>query len=239
MLHPPPSDRYGTSFDYVPPPPAPMPSGHYPNMNGVLPDASMSSILVPPPLRHETATLGPPLPFQLPDQANSFDRSTSVQYNIPNYNNWPAAPSQQSRHSIPYQSMSSAPGGTALLESSVPGSSHFTFSNPQTGDYIADYDWLFDGTNPLLTTNMMEDFSSRSATTAHGSSIVEESHVDGFTPLNGTSSKSQGEGEEEASKDDGQERQGGEAGALHDLAFFAILQRVSVVRVEDDSYFEC
>lgn len=131
---------------------------------------------------------------------------------------------------VPFGSPSGAlppalPEGTTLLDSSVPGSSHFPFSAPNASDYIADYDWLFDGTNPLMSgqsdemaTTVSETSTARdthqaddSSEVAHFTAIKDEFGDDNLSEIN----------------DYGRlERNGGgEADALHDLAFFAILQR--------------
>lgn len=118
----------------------------------------------------------------------------------------------------------SLPETTALLHSAVSGSSHFPFSAPTADDYMADYGWLFDGSNPLITGKGADEMASS---------------------LSETSTN-----RETQATDDGHDQNGGEDGqsedlpypaqpleqadALHDLAFFAILQR----DIPDEPAFE-
>lgn len=105
------------------------------------------------------------------------------------------------------------PEATALLHSAVSGSSHFPFSAPTTSDYVADYDWLFDGTNPLgpKAADEMASTVSESSTNREWQA-TDDGHDQG--------------GEDRQSEDLPHASQEGEqADALHDLAFFAILQR--------------
>jgi hypothetical protein len=113
------------------------------------------------------------------------------------------------------------PEATALLHSAVSGSSHFAFSAPMASDDIADYDWLFDGIDPLIpaveleTGNGAEDLTSaRSETsTARDTQLTDDTH-DHMV------------GMDDATSEDVHlsSAQLGETDALHDLAFFASLQ---------------
>lgn len=113
------------------------------------------------------------------------------------------------------------PEATALLHSAVSGSSHFAFSAPMASDDIADYDWLFDGIDPLIpavdleTGNGAEELASaRSETsTARDTQLTDDTH-------------DQMIGMDDATSEDVHlsSAQLGESDALHDLAFFASLQ---------------
>lgn len=207
---------YSNTFQFAPPsPPAPAPSqfaeSSVLNVNGLLQESNMEAMTMPP--------------FQMTEPPSAFDRPAAIPYNIPGYASWQKPFTASSGSPLrPYEQLAPeliapAPGaapGPALLESSVPGSSHFTFSNPQTGDYIADYDWLFDGANPLLSTKSTEAMYSSESNTTQAN-----------TDRNAQTEEEEDEDEGEDGRKDGEDRIGGEAGALHDLAFFAILQRVS------------
>lgn len=227
-----PAERYEHDFAYAPPP---LPPTHYAEVNDMLAASSLPPLSLP--MREDASSLGPPMPYPMPEHSSAFGRPPPLQhYGVPSYGPWqkpfppPSGPLPR-RTSMSYGSMlpvmpDSVPGGTTLLDSSVPGSSHFTFSNPQTGDYIADYDWLFDGTNPLVSGKAMDELTSE-ASTAHAVHLADDSN-EPLRPLASSNGGTGGTAEANlASEDEDNDWQVGEAGALHDLAFFAILQRVS------------
>ncbi|UZJ52194.1 hypothetical protein CBS101457_001514 [Exobasidium rhododendri] len=231
-LHQPLVGRYDNNFAYtIPPPPPP---AQYSDVNEMLSGANLHQIATP--LRDNVTSIVPPLSYQVSDQQNPFQRQTQMQYDLPNYDPWQKSFTTSDptldRPVIGYESLapnlpSSTHEGTALLASSVAGSSHFTFSNPQTGDYIADYDWLFDGTNPLMVSKRSDNVLSEASTGHNSLAFDNEFSKDSAILSNGNFTPASGQtGEEDGSDyDKGKDRQGGEAGALHDLAFFAILQR--------------
>lgn len=232
------ADRYGDAFQFapLPPPPpppppapaAPSPYGHHQDLlqvNGMLTDSNLQSMSMP--MREESNLLGAAaVHYEMTDS-----HQNGLSYNIPGYTSWqkPFATSESALlrpfEAIAPDMLPDSVNGTALLESSVPGSGHFTFSNPQSGDYIADYDWLFDGNNPLLTLKTTDDMYSEAtggtqSNTEPTAPTEEEEEED-------DDDAADEDDEDGSSRKEGQDRQGGEAGALHDLAFFAILQRVS------------
>lgn len=216
------ADRYGDTFQFAPPPPPLPPAAPFTHqdvlqVNGMLIDSNLQNMSMP--MREESTLLGPThVNYSMVDSNQS-----GLSYNIPGYTSWqkPFSTSEnallRSFEPIAPDMIPDSVNGTALLDSSVPGSDHFTFSNPQTGDYIADYDWLFDGNNPLLTFKATDDMYSEATGT--------QSNTEPTAPTE--EEEEDDEDEDGSSHKEGEDRQDGEAGALHDLAFFAILQRVS------------
>lgn len=124
----------------------------------------------------------------------------------------------------------------ALLHTSVPGSSHFPFSAPSTNDYVADYDWLFDGTNPLNAAQSTHTTEEGSTTFSEHSPKKEGpgAQEEGLEQTNALLPASAATGSPSSDDEVGRASRSGageQADALHDLAFFAILQRVSSKRL--------